>query len=107
MVAWHFFLFCGLLKQGVRFDSLQGGLEEVLTAAGGEKSQGGLGWIWAQSGEGDKKKGGGHAGVWAVLVVLMFVATGAFVAAVRLHRNRQNPSQYVDLNSMGYTAPIL
>ena len=86
---------------------LQGGLEEILVAAGGEKMKEGTGWSWIQNGESGKKKSGGHTGLWTVLIILMFIATGAFVAAVKIHRDRQNPSQYVDLNSMGYTPPIL
>ncbi|KAG0572094.1 hypothetical protein KC19_VG067800 [Ceratodon purpureus] len=86
---------------------MQGGLEEILLATGGEKVQGGAGWSWTHGDTGSKKKSGGHSGVWAVLIVLLFVAAGAFVAAVKIQRNRQNPSQYVDLNSMGYTPPIL
>jgi hypothetical protein len=86
---------------------MQGGLEEILVAAGGEKMKEGTGWSWIQNGESGKKKSGGHTGLWTVLIILMFIATGAFVAAVKIHRDRQNPSQYVDLNSMGYTPPIL
>ncbi|KAG0596658.1 hypothetical protein M758_UG273800 [Ceratodon purpureus] len=54
-----------------------GGLEEILLATGGEKVQGGAGWSWTHGNTGSKKKSGGHSGVWAVLIVLLFVAAGA------------------------------
>jgi hypothetical protein len=38
---------------------------------------------------------------------LVFVAALAFVAAVKVHQSRRGLSQYLDLNSMGYTPPIL
>ncbi|EFJ16382.1 hypothetical protein SELMODRAFT_421887 [Selaginella moellendorffii] len=42
--------------------------------------------------------------VWFLLLVL---AIGAFLAAVKAHRHRQEPTQYIDLNSLGYTPPML
>jgi len=81
-------------------------LEEILFATGGEKVKGGSGWSWTHGGPGPKKSGG-HSGVWAVLIIFVFVAAGAFVVAFKIQRSRHNSSQYVDLNSMGYTPPIL
>jgi len=85
---------------------MQGGLEEILFAAGGEKGKGGSGWSWTHGDHGHKKSGG-HSGVWAVFIIFVFVAAGAFIAALKIQRSRHNSSQYVDLNSMGYTPPIL
>jgi len=84
----------------------QGGLEEILFAAGGEKGKGGSGWSWTHGDHGHKKSGG-HSGVWAVFIIFVFVAAGAFIAALKIQRSQHNSSQYVDLNSMGYTPPIL
>ncbi|KAH9538718.1 hypothetical protein CY35_15G020300 [Sphagnum magellanicum] len=87
---------------------MQGGLEEILISAGGEQTKTGTFWSWKQNGEVVKKKSsGGHSGVWAVILILMLVAAVAFVAAVKFHQSQHSPSQYVDLNSMGYTPPIL
>lgn len=85
---------------------MQGGLEEILLAIGGEKVKSTPIWSWTHGDDGPQKSRG-HSGPWVVLIFLIFIAAGAFIAAVRIQRNRQNPSQYVDLNSMGYTPPIL
>jgi hypothetical protein len=96
------------LKQESEHKVLQGGLEEILMSAGGEQAKTAAFWSWNQNGEVSKKKSsGGHSIVWVVLLILVFVAALAFVAAVKVHQSRRGLSQYLDLNSMGYTPPIL
>ncbi len=96
------------LKQESEHKVLQGGLEEILMSAGGEQAKTAAFWSWNQDGEVSKKKSsGGHSIVWVVLLILVFVAALAFVAAVKVHQSRRGLSQYLDLNSMGYTPPIL
>ncbi|CAK9875514.1 unnamed protein product [Sphagnum jensenii] len=87
---------------------MQGGLEEILMSAGGEQAKTAAFWSWNQNGEVSKKKSsGGHSIVWVILLILVFVAALAFVTAVKVHQSRRGLSQYLDLNSMGYTPPIL
>jgi heme/copper-type cytochrome/quinol oxidase subunit 2 len=72
-------------------------------SAGGEQAKTAAFWSWNQNGEVSKK----NSIVWVVLLILVFVAALAFVAAVKVHQSRRGLSQYLDLNSMGYTPPIL
>lgn len=85
---------------------MQGGLEEILFATGGGKVGGASGWSWVHGDRGAKKSGG-HGGIWAVVIIFLAVAAGAIVVALKIQKNRHSTSQYVDLNSMGYTPPIL
>lgn len=87
---------------------MQGGLQTLLSEAGGAKHKAAVqSWNWGLDEPAPKKPHKGHTGITLVLVFLLAAALGAFVVAARIHHNRQNPSQYVDLNSMGYTPPIL
>lgn len=87
---------------------MQGGLQTILSEAGGAKHKVAVGsWNWGHDEPAPKKHHKSHAGITVVLVLLLAAALVAFVVAARIHHNRQNPSQYVDLNSMGYTPPIL
>lgn len=81
-------------------------MEEILFATGGGKVGGASGWSWVHGDRGAKKSGG-HGGVWAVVIIFLAVAAGAIVVALKIQKNRHSTSQYVDLNSMGYTPPIL
>eukprot|EP00249_Psilotum_nudum_P000993 c13235_g1_i1 orf=338-1528(-) len=85
---------------------MQGGLEEVLILASKEKKQKPF-WSWNQDLYLSKEQGGGHVGAGVVLTLFVIFAIVAFTAAIKYNRNRPIPSQYIDLNSMGYTPPIL
>lgn len=83
-------------------------MQTILSEAGGAKHREAVGsWRWGLDGPAPEKRKTGHTGITVVLVLLLAAALVAFVLAARIHHNRQNPSQYVDLNSMGYTPPIL
>ncbi|CAM6098318.1 unnamed protein product [Calypogeia fissa] len=87
---------------------MQGGLQTILSEAGGSKHKVAVGqWSWGLDEPKPEKPKKSHTGITVVVVFLLAAALVAFVVAARIHHNRQNPSQYVDLNSMGYTPPIL
>ncbi|KAL2644791.1 hypothetical protein R1flu_012378 [Riccia fluitans] len=87
---------------------MQGGLETILSEAGGPKYKGSFdSWNWDQQGGSNGSKNHGHTGVVTVLLLLLAVAIAALFGAIKLQRNRQQSSQYIDLTSMGYTPPVL
>ncbi|KAG6554646.1 hypothetical protein Mapa_003664 [Marchantia paleacea] len=87
---------------------MQGGLQTILGEAGGEKHKGSVDtWKWNQEERPVTHRKHTHTAVTVVLLLLLAVAVAALVAAVKVQRTRQQPSQYIDLNSMGYTPPIL
>ncbi|KAJ7567211.1 hypothetical protein O6H91_02G137000 [Diphasiastrum complanatum] len=87
---------------------MQGGLQKILIASSAGKSKRiAENWDWTEHLTSGNEHQSGHKGIFIFLFFMVVIAAGAFVAAVRAHRNREFPSQYVDLNSMGYTPPIL
>ncbi|XP_024538640.1 uncharacterized protein LOC9656463 [Selaginella moellendorffii] len=91
------------------YGMMENGLHPVLNIAAGPKGKGVLPENWAESlSQGASKASQArHAGVVLLLLLLLVLAVGAFLAAVKSHRHRQVPTQYIDLHSLGYTPPVL
>lgn len=96
----------GVLQLSKMFFSLmQGGLQEILLAVD-NKTQVNSHIVQVTSPV-IHRKTTGHAGAVLLVVVFMAVVAFSFVAMIRMSRNHEIPTQYVDLSGMGYTPPML